>query len=82
MTPPKTQPVPHRTPTERLYDLALAQAQRPKSDPVSTVSLTLNAKGETQITVDVDDVDPATAAVVASKIFDGLVAKYPRTNGA
>lgn len=77
--PPKTQPVPQRHPA--VSDIALALAQRPRSEPVSTVSLTLNAKGDVQITVDVDDPDPTAAAKVAQDVFDVLCAKYPRTNG-
>ncbi len=79
MTPPKTQPVPHRP---SVSEIALALAQRPRSEPVSTVQLSLNAKGDVQITVDVDDPDPTMAAKVAQDVFDVLCAKYPRTNGA
>ena len=77
--PPKTTP-PHRP---SVSEIALALAQRPRSEPVSTVALTLNARGDVQIQVDVDDPDPAQAAKVAGDIFDALVAKYPRKeNGA
>src|SRR5690348_1118783 len=62
--PPKTPPPvhPHLTPMQTLAQVALTQAQRPRSEPVSTVQLSLNARGDTQITVDVDDPDPAEAA--------------------
>lgn len=78
--PPKTAPAPHKTPTQILGDVALAQAQRPRSEPVSTVALTLNARGDVQIQVDVDDPDPAVAAQLAGEIFDTLCAKYPRSD--
>ena len=62
-------------------DIALALATR-RSDPTSKVSLSLNAKGDVQIEVDVNDADPAVAAKQASDLFDVLRAKYPRENGA
>lgn len=62
-------------------DIALALATR-RSDPTSKVALTLNAKGDVQIEVDVTDTDPAKAAQQASDLFDVLRAKYPRENGA
>ena len=61
-------------------DIALAMATR-RSDPVSKVELSLNAKGDVQIAVDVSDIDPAAAAQQASDLFDVLRAKYPRENG-
>lgn len=63
-----------------LSDVALALATR-RSDPTSKVSLSLNAKGDVQIEVDVTDPDPKVAADQASKLFDVLRAKYPRQNG-
>ena len=63
-------------------DIALAMATRRPSDPVSKVELSLNAKGDVQIGVDVNDSDPASAAKVAADLFDVLRAKYPRENGA
>jgi hypothetical protein len=71
--------------TERAHrpavsDIALALATK-RSDPVSKVSLTLNAKGDVQIEVDVSDADPKKAAEHAANLFDVLRAKYPRDNG-
>ena len=63
-----------------LSDVALALATR-RSDPLSKVSLALNAKGDVQIEVDVTDPDPKVAAEQASKLFDVLRASYPRENG-
>lgn len=62
-------------------DIALALATR-RSDPVSKVELSLNAKGDVQIGVDVSDADPAVAAQRARDIFNTLRAEYPRENGA
>lgn len=62
-------------------DIALAMATR-RSDPVSKVELSLNAKGDVQIGVDVSDTDPGAAAKLAKDIFDTLRAHYPRQNGA
>ena len=61
-------------------DIALAMATR-RSDPTSKVALTLNAKGDVQIEVDVNDADPKVAAQHAADLFDVLRAKYPRDNG-
>lgn len=79
MTQPKRRPHPTLHPT--LSDVALAMAQR-RSDPVSKVSLSLNAKGDVQIEVDVNDVDPKIAAEKARDLFNVLRAEYPRENGA
>jgi hypothetical protein len=61
-------------------DIALALATR-RSDPASKVELSLNAKGDVQISVDVSDTDPGKAASVARDIFNTLRAEYPRQNG-
>ena len=62
-------------------DIALAMATR-RSDPVSKVSLSLNAKGDVQIEVDVNDADPRVAMDTARVIFAALRKEYPRENGA
>lgn len=64
-----------------MSDVALALASR-RSDPVSKVSLSLNAKGDVQIEVDVNDADPRKAKDVANVLFAELRAEYPRQNGA
>ena len=74
MTRPRTQP---KTNHPTLSDVALALATR-RTDPVSKVSLSLNAKGDVQIDVDVSDLSPKAAAEQASALFDVLRAKYPR----
>lgn len=74
MTPPRRQ---HPS----LSDVALALATR-RSDPTSKVALSLNARGDVQIEVDVTDPDPKVAAEQASVLFDVLRGKYPRDNGA
>lgn len=60
-----------------MSDIALALANR-HSDPVSTVTLTMNAAGNVQIQVDVDDTDVKAAEKVAVQVFDRLCRKYPR----
>jgi len=72
--------VAERRPHPTLSDVALALATR-RSDPTSKVELSLNAKGDVQISVDVNDPDPKIAADTASKLFDVLRAAYPRENG-
>lgn len=62
--------------------LALQLASRAPANPTSSVELSLNAKGDAQIKVDVQDRDPDAAAVKARELFDVLLAAYPRdTNG-
>lgn len=61
--------------------LALALAQR-RSEPITKVSLSLNAKGDVQIEVDVNDPDQKRAADQAQVIFERLRKQYPRENGA
>ena len=70
-----------RRPHPTLSDVALALATR-RSDPTSKVELSLNAKGDVQINVDVTDTDPGKAAQQARDIFDTLRSEYPRENGA
>jgi hypothetical protein len=72
---------PQRRQHPTLSDVALALATR-RSDPLSKVSLSLNAKGDVQIEVDVTDSDPAAAAGKARDLFDVLRTSYPRENGA
>ncbi len=72
----------HRTPTQLLADIALAQATRTRPDPWCDVELTWNAKGDTQLKVAYSHPDPAHAAQVASELYDVIRAKYQRTNGA
>lgn len=73
-------PAKNRVRHPAVSDIALALAQR-RSDPTSKVSLSLNAKGDVQIEVDVSDTDPKRAADQAEVIFTALRAKYPRQNG-
>jgi hypothetical protein len=73
-----TEPTKRQHPT--LSDVALALATR-RSDPLSKVSLSLNAKGDVQIEVDVTDPDPKKAAQQARDLFDVLRTSYPRENG-
>ena len=74
-------PANSRRPHPTLSDVALALAQR-RSDPITKVSLSLNAKGDVQIEVDVNDTDPKVAADTCDAIFTALREKYPRVNHA
>ena len=58
--------------------LALQLASRAPVNPTSSVQLSLNAKGDVQIAVDVNDRDPLQASALAQELFDALQAKYPR----
>lgn len=71
---------PQRRQRPAVSDIALALATR-RSDPLSKVSLSLNAKGDVQIEVDVTDTDPKAAAKAAGDLFDVLRSKYPRQYG-
>jgi hypothetical protein len=65
-----------------MSQIALTLASRKPSIPTSSVSLTLNAKGDVQIQVDVTDHDPDAAAAKAKDLFSALLLEYPRdTNG-
>lgn len=58
--------------------LALQLASRAPANPTSSVELSLNAKGDVQVKVDVQDRDPDAAAAKARELFDVLYAAYPR----
>jgi hypothetical protein len=60
-----------------ISDVALALASR-RSEPVSKVGMSLNAKGDVQYDVDVSHADPTVAAALCEAIFADLRAKYPR----
>ena len=62
--------------------LALQLASRAPVNPTSSVQLSLNAKGDVQIAVDVNDRDPLRAVQLAQEIFDALRTKYPRAEPA
>lgn len=59
-----------------MSDVALALANR-RTDPISTVSLTRNAKGDVQITVDVDAVSVLEAGKLAEKEYRRLCRAFP-----
>jgi hypothetical protein len=70
------------TPSERLYELSMAWAQRGPVPAEQSVDITRNAKGDYQFSVtvrghEIDDV-LARAMSAASQ----LEARYPRANGA
>lgn len=67
---------------EHEYD-RLAKKYAPPSNGSSgaTVTLTRNAKGETQIGVEVKDDDPAQAEKVSHKVFESTRRKFPLSSG-
>jgi len=74
---------PHKTPTQLIAEIAIAQATRVRAEPLADIELTYNAKGDTQIKVAYSHPDPAHAAQVVSELYDVLRTKYPRAgNGA
>jgi hypothetical protein len=61
-----------------MSEVALALATRKPSVPTSDIGLSLNAKGDVQIAVQITDPDPVKAQQLAEDVFDALLAKYPR----
>jgi len=65
-----------RTAHPSVSDIALALANR-RSDPVQTVALTRNAKGDVQITVDVTGGDVKQCGRLAEAEFKRLSRVFP-----
>ncbi len=79
MSPSKPVSGPAKHPT--ISDVALALASR-SQPPQSKVELSLNAKGDVQISVEVGDTDPGKAHAQAVAIFTALCEQFPReSNG-
>lgn len=72
---------PRLTPTQRLHEVTM-QALSRSSAPTSSVELTRNAKGDTQIAVKVAAETVQQANDEAQRIYDGLCVLYPNGNGA
>lgn len=70
------------TPTERLYELAMAQATRAPAPPEHDLELTRNAKGDVQIALKVRGHDLAKVTDDAISTFAALCRLYPRAEGA
>lgn len=68
---------PRRMSMGRVVELLLT---RPTPEH-SSVELTRNAKGETQISVAVRNEDPDAAAAKAAELFDSLRARFPMSSG-
>jgi hypothetical protein len=62
-------------------DLEWLEAVREHAAPSSSVELSRNAKGDTQITVKVADPDPLVAEAVAQAMFERQRALWPMSNG-
>lgn len=69
------------TPTERLYELAMAQAVRPPAAPEHSVDVTRNAKGQWQLAVTIRGHDADEVYATAVRIARLLEAEYPFDNG-
>jgi hypothetical protein len=83
-------PDPQRlTPTQRLHEVTMAALTRSIREPECSVDLTLNAKGDVQISVGakapfVEEAMTVSLLHVGAAVeaeFDRLCAKYPRVNG-
>jgi hypothetical protein len=66
------------TPTERLHEITMAALVRAPREPEGSVELSVNARGDVQITVGAKGSDVAEVAVAVEAVFDRLRAKYPR----
>ena len=62
-------------------DLAWLDATQERTPPHSSVELSRNAKGDTQIVVKVADPDPLVAEQVAQLIFERQRGLWPMSNG-
>lgn len=74
--PTKPQP-PRKTPTMLLAEIALAQASRRSSDPVSKVGTSQNAKGEWRHSIEVAHTDPFEAARITLAVREIMTAADP-----
>jgi hypothetical protein len=62
-------------------DLEWLEATRERSQPSSSVELSRNAKGETQISVKVADAEPLVAEATSQAIFERQRALWPMSDG-
>lgn len=69
------------TPTERLYELSMAWANRGPALPEQSVDITRNAKGDYQFSVTVRGHDLDDVLERAKAAASQLEAAHPRTNG-
>jgi len=76
------QPERRMTPTERLYELSMAWAQRGPAPPEQSIDITRNAKGDYQFGVTVRGADLDEVLERAKAAAAELERTYPRTNGA
>jgi hypothetical protein len=70
------------TPSERIFELALAHAQRAPAPPEPAVELSRNAKGDWQLGVTVRGHELEAVLEQAIATARRLEAEYPRGNGA
>lgn len=68
------------TPTARLHEVTMQALHRSPRQPEANVELSLNAKGDVQVSVSVQGLgtDVGSVGLAAEAEFDRLLAKYPR----
>lgn len=76
-----SEPERRMTPTERLYELAMAQAQRPTAAPEHSVDISRNAKGQHQYTVTIRGTDAQGVLDEAMRLAAQLETAYPFVTG-
>lgn len=69
------------TPTERLYELSMAWAQRGPAPAEQSIDITRNAKGEYQFSVTARGHDLDDVLARAQAAADTLAQRYPRADG-
>lgn len=69
--------IPRKTPTMLLAEIALAQASRRASEPVSKVGTAQNAKGEWRHSIEIAHVDAFEAARIALAVREIMTAADP-----
>lgn len=72
---------PRLTPTQRLHEVTMASLTREARPPESSVSLTRNARGVTQIDVTVRAEAADEAEKQAREIYERLRNRYPLPSG-
>jgi hypothetical protein len=65
------------TPTERLFELSMAHAQRSSALPEHTVDISRNAKGQVQFAVAIRGTDAQAVLDEAMRVAAVLEAAYP-----
>lgn len=75
--PADNSPSRRQTPTERLYDVAMAAITRRPTEPEHTVEISRNARGIVQLGLTVKGSDLDALIEAATAHFGALDTKYP-----